>query len=93
MLEKRNKYLKSKYGITLDEYNKMLKNQKDSCAICKKHKSQFKRNLAVDHDHKTDEVRGLLCFYCNRRFVGRHTKVTVLKLVEYLLPGMKLVKK
>jgi len=86
-------YLKKKYGITLQQYNEMLKGQNYSCAICNQHESNFKKKLAVDHDHKTNEVRGLLCFYCNKRVVGQHTSVSVLKLVRYLLPGFKLIKK
>ncbi len=81
------------YGISLDQYNIMLKLQNHACAICERHKSEFARSLSVDHDHKTKQVRGLLCFYCNKRFVGRHTKETVIKLVKYLLPEFILVKK
>ncbi len=90
--EKRNKYLLKKYGISLDQYNEILKKQNNACAICKRDRSNFKNNLAVDHDHKTGEVRGLLCFYDNKRFVGRHTKDTVRKLIAYLLPGWRVVK-
>lgn len=89
--KKRDKYLQKKYGISLKQYNEMLKSQNNACAICKRHKSHFSKSLAVDHDHKTGEIRGALCFFCNKRFVGRHTKETVLKLVEYLLPGKKVV--
>ena len=53
------------FGITLDEYNKLLVNQNESCAICHKHQDEFDRALAVDHDHKTGKVRGLLCASCN----------------------------
>lgn len=88
----RDKYLQNAYGITLKAYNTILKKQKHSCAICKKHKSKFTRNLAVDHDHKTQEVRGLLCYYCNHKLVGRHNKESVKKLVDYLLPEWKLVR-
>lgn len=89
----RDKYLRREYGITLKDYNEMLKKQNHSCAICKRHKSHFMNSLAVDHDHKTEAVRGLLCFYCNKRFVGRHTGESVKKLVEYLLPDYELRKK
>ena len=59
----RNSRLKYRYGITLDEYNEMLKNQNGVCAICKL--SEKDKNLAVDHDHITGQVRGLLCRDCN----------------------------
>jgi hypothetical protein len=53
-------HLKRKYGIvpgTVAYYRHL---QKSKCAICQKRKKLF-----VDHDHKTGEVRGLLCFRCN----------------------------
>jgi hypothetical protein len=59
-----NQKLKSKYGIGLVEFNQMMYEQNGNCAICKKPESRNQR-LSVDHDHKTQEVRGLLCFACN----------------------------
>ena len=59
---RRDRMLRYKYGITLAEYNVILKAQGGVCAICKK---PSKRTLHVDHNHDTDEVRGLLCFRCN----------------------------
>ena len=53
-----------KYGITVDDYNRMFKEQDGRCAICNNH--QNIRKLAVDHNHKTGKVRGLLCINCNR---------------------------
>ena len=56
--------LKSNYGMSLNQYDLLLKKQNSKCAICKK---SFKvvGTLCVDHDHKTGEVRGLLCRKCN----------------------------
>jgi hypothetical protein len=56
--------LREKYGIGLDEYNKLLAIQNGVCKICGKSDSAGK-NLAVDHDHVTKKVRGLLCSQCN----------------------------
>ena len=53
------------YGITIKDYNRMFMEQKGCCAICGKHQSEQKNTLAVDHDHKTGEVRSLLCSRCN----------------------------
>jgi hypothetical protein len=86
-------HLKRTYGITLKQYKKMLKDQNNSCKICKRHESEFSNSLAVDHDHKTNEIRGLLCFVCNKLIVGRHNKDSVKKLVEYILPEYELIKK
>lgn len=57
-------YLKN-YGITLDEYNGLLIKQNNECKICHKHITQSKHAFAVDHDHDTGIVRGLLCSKCN----------------------------
>ena len=58
-------HLKTTFGITKEEYNNLLLKQNSSCAICKIPQDQLKRALAVDHDHKTNRVRGLLCNLCN----------------------------
>lgn len=56
--------LKSKYGITLEQYNKMLEQQAGVCKICKK-KDEY-RELCVDHNHNNGKIRGILCNRCNR---------------------------
>lgn len=58
---------KKNYGIemTLEEYNRRFLEQKGRCVICGKHQSELKKALAVDHNHKTGEVRSLLCNRCN----------------------------
>ncbi len=61
--KRRNDKLKHRYGITIEQYEAMLKKQRNSCAIC--HQSS-PRNLHVDHCHSTNAVRGLLCNGCNR---------------------------
>jgi len=64
--------LKRYHGITLDEYDNMMKNQGFVCAICGKKERVVNGitgkvfNLAVDHCHKTNVVRGLLCVNCNK---------------------------
>lgn len=57
--------LRSNYGITLEEYKRILKQQRGTCAICK-FPPLGRNSLAVDHDHRTGLVRGLLCMRCNR---------------------------
>lgn len=56
-----------KAGIEMDQqrYDRMLATQQGRCAICGMQPPHGARRLAVDHDHKTNEVRGLLCFDCN----------------------------
>lgn len=60
----RKSALKSKYNMTLEEYEILFNNQDGLCAICQKREKQNKL-LAVDHCHKTGKIRGLLCSVCN----------------------------
>jgi hypothetical protein len=64
-LKRKNSILKYEYGITLEKYNEMFKQQEGRCAICKRHQNELTRTLCVDHNHKTKEVRSLLCVTCN----------------------------
>ena len=70
-LNSRTHHLKTKYGITIDEYDAMHDNQGGVCAICGLPETTTKgdgvvKRLAVDHCHTTGKVRGLLCNDCNR---------------------------
>lgn len=56
------------YGITKEQYQEL---DSGKCYICLRPWSDTVKPC-VDHDHSTGEVRGLLCFYCNHRLVGRH---------------------
>lgn len=55
--------LKKRYGLSIEQYTKLLVAQNNLCAICLV--KPKKSSLAVDHDHKTGKVRGLLCIKCN----------------------------
>lgn len=57
--------LKKNYGMTLVEFDTLYDNQKGCCACCGAHESNFKRGLHVDHEHKSGQVRALLCTRCN----------------------------
>ena len=69
---KRDLYLRRVYGLGLADYERILAEQGGGCGICGKTSEQEKRNLAVDHDHDTQRIRGILCAHCNHRLVGRH---------------------
>ena len=56
--------LKKNYGITVEQYDELLDEQQGSCAVCQLECKTGKR-LAVDHNHETGEIRGLLCSKCN----------------------------
>lgn len=64
-----NTRLKRDFDITLKIYNEMLCRQEGVCAICRQpERVVFKgkiKALAVDHNHATGEIRGLLCMRCN----------------------------
>ena len=66
----RKSRLKRRYGLSVDDYNKMFQQQNGVCAICGEVETKHDRygnikNLQVDHNHSTGEIRGLLCFMCN----------------------------
>lgn len=58
-----------KYGLTIEQYDKMFQEQGGVCAICgqpETHSNQTGiKTLGVDHDHATGKIRGLLCLVCN----------------------------
>lgn len=54
-----------KYGLTLEDYTRMLKEQGHVCKICKRPPKDARDRLVVDHSHSTGLVRGLLCYHCN----------------------------
>lgn len=47
------------------KYNALFNIQEGKCKICGIHQSKLKKRLCVDHNHTTNEVRGLLCNKCN----------------------------
>jgi hypothetical protein len=77
--------LKNRYGITIEEYNKILDCQGGVCAICKNNETVVDKKtgkikkLSVDHDHFTGKVRGLLCNYCNHALGQFRDSVNLLK--------------
>jgi ribosomal protein L32 len=79
------------YGLTQDEYSGMLSRQHAVCAICQEPERYIdkrtgeRRNLSVDHDHKTGRVRGLLCGACNRG-IGQFADDPdrLLRVIDYL---------
>lgn len=77
--------LKYKFGLSEDDYNGMFEKQKGCCAICERHQMNFKRPLYVDHCHKTNQVRQLLCPTCNT-FLGavKDSPRLIKKALEYV---------
>jgi hypothetical protein len=75
--------LKKKYGISTEEFNEMFNELQGKCEICdiemqmpiSKIGGQPNNTVAVDHDHNTKKIRGLLCISCNF-LLGRFEKNT-----------------
>jgi Recombination endonuclease VII len=61
---RRTHVLRTRYGITAEEYDAMLEAQNGVCAICQR-ECRTGMRLAVDHERETGKVRGLLCRACN----------------------------
>ena len=78
--------LKARYNITPEKYYEVLADQQNKCAICGKDQKDEKRRFAVDHNHKTEFIRGLLCNYCNSKLMMfiRDDKNRAMGLAEYL---------
>jgi hypothetical protein len=89
----REAHLKCNYGITLEDFNKILEKQNNCCLICGINQSELKVKLNVDHDHSCCPgnkscgkcVRGLLCNHCNLTLgMARDNPKILRKLAEYL---------
>lgn len=77
----RNADLKRYYGIDIDQYQKMAKAQNERCAICQTSTT----NLVVDHCHKSNKTRDLLCNRCNRTLGAVEEKEEILRsMIQYL---------
>jgi hypothetical protein len=75
------------YGMTLLQYESMLAGQGGVCKICKTDQPGGQWNVfAVDHDHATGAVRGLLCAKCNAALGALNDDIGLfLKAIDYLV--------
>jgi hypothetical protein len=87
----KRKYRLNRYGMTEVEYFQLLIKQDFKCAICKEVETAIDgatketKVLSVDHCHKTEKTRGLLCTNCNQGIGKFKDDLTKLKAaVEYL---------
>ena len=84
--------LKKLYGITVEQYDTLLAEQKGRCAVCgstssysRNYKNTARAKFSVDHCHATGKVRGLLCTKCNRALGLLNDSIeSVLRMSEYL---------
>lgn len=82
--------LKKQYNLTPEEYEILLKEQNYGCAICglTSKRSGKHMKLAVDHDHDTGKIRGLLCDSCNRGIGYLKNLSNLRKSIFYLMKGL-----
>ena len=67
---RRAKQMWRKYGLTAAGFYRLWKRQRGRCAICDKSFQGQAKQAQVEHSHKTQQVRGLACSWCNYRFLG-----------------------
>lgn len=72
-----------RYGLTVQQHEQMLIEQNNVCKICK-NPPKGTRPLVVDHCHKTNKVRGLLCYGCNRLIVTLDEHPLLNDIIMYL---------
>lgn len=65
----RNYHCKTKYGMSLEDRNTIIENQKDTCPICNSKytytSSISKHSPCIDHCHESGSIRGIICSSCN----------------------------
>lgn len=76
--------LKTKFDLSVEEYDEMYEEQNGLCAICFEPEIEGRR-LAVDHDHETGQLRRLLCNRCNRMLGFAKESIEILQnAIDYL---------
>jgi 5-methylcytosine-specific restriction endonuclease McrA len=83
-LKNRKLWVERMFGVSLDEIEKIKTEQKGLCAICED-KLQDRHLVHIDHDHKTGQIRGILCRWCNTglgQFKDSEERLT--KAIQYL---------
>lgn len=84
-IKMRKSLLKNKYNMTNEEYDKLFAKQNGKCMICGKREKYKKEKLTIDHNHKTNIFRGLICHKCNRGLgYFNDNGLILIKAVKYL---------
>lgn len=83
--ESRARSVERTYGLSIKDHTVLRALQDNRCAICGRR--QKMQDLAVDHDHRTGAVRGLLCYSCNHELLGaaHDTPMLLVRALIYLL--------
>ncbi len=71
-LQSRRSHLMKRFGITIEDYERLSAKQGHKCIICEKPMAELtdttnrlRPNMSIDHNHKTGEISGILCNNCN----------------------------
>lgn len=83
-----NRHFRTLFGITLVERDEMRRARDYRCEICGLPESGKYGTLNVDHDHKTNKIRGLVCRLCNNKVL-----VTVERFSHLIEPAKKYLEK
>lgn len=82
---KKDRAVKTRYGINLESYQNKLTSQECKCAICKVHLPMSGHFTHLDHDHETGKIRDFLCTNCNRGLGHfQDNKEILMAAIEYL---------
>ena len=79
-----DKHLNRMYGLTPDDFFKMLAEQDGHCQLCTMIPNEKYNNFCVDHDHTTGRIRGILCKFCNSKLGWYENRK---ESIEYYLKG------
>lgn len=80
-----NTWLQKNYGIGIEQYEAILDSQDSKCALCGSADPKGRGTFHVDHNHRTGELRGLLCTNCNMMLgLAEDDQGLLRRAIEYL---------
>lgn len=82
-----NTKLKSRFGVTMEQYESMLEKVGGKCEICgaKPEENTMSHRIGIDHCHDTGAIRGLLCKPCNTGIAAfKDDEQILLNAIQYL---------
>jgi hypothetical protein len=89
-----NTKLKQRFGITMNEYEKMLAAVNGKCEICGAENSYNGHRLGIDHNHETGKIRGILCKSCNLGISALQENDSIIQsAAQYIMRTYEKVKK
>jgi hypothetical protein len=78
-------WIANRYNISKEEALKWYKESMTFCYICGKEWQEGNEKLCIDHDHNTQEIRGILCRHCNHLLGHAFDKVEILESAQQYL--------